>query len=98
MQTLFFFYAYFAHSLMKVVNHIERRITMINVNKETVDTIAGWASLALLCAGSFIAGHTIGKYTSTVDEQAIKAAEGIGYLKCMTEVFEMVKETSAKTN
>ena len=83
---------------MKVVNHIERRITIINVNKETVDTIAGWASLALLCAGSFVAGHTIGKYNSTIDEQALKAAEGIGYLECLTEVFKTVKEVSGKNN
>lgn len=71
---------------------------MINVNKETVDTIAGWASLALLCLGSFVAGHTIGKYTSTVDEQALKAAEGIGYLECMTDVVNTVKEVSKQTN
>ena len=71
---------------------------MINVNKETIDTIAGWASLAAFCVGSFVAGHAIGKNTSTVDEQALKAAEGIGYLECMTEVFKTVKEVSDKTN
>lgn len=71
---------------------------MINVNKETVDTIAGWASLALLCAGSFVVGHTIGKYTSTIDEQAINAAKAVGYLECMTEVVNTVKEVSKKTN
>lgn len=70
---------------------------MINVNKETVDTIAGYASLALLCAGSFVVGHTIGKYTSNVDEQAIKAAEGVGYLKCLTDALETLKDCSKET-
>lgn len=71
---------------------------MINVNKETVDTIVGWSSLALLCAGSFVVGHTIGKYTSTIDEQAINTAKAVGYLECMNEVVKTVKEVSKKTN
>lgn len=71
---------------------------MINVNEKTVDTIAGWASLALLCAGSFAAGHTIGKYTSTIDEPAINTAKAVGYLECMTDVVNTVKEVSKKTN
>lgn len=71
---------------------------MINVNEETVNTIAGWASLALLCVGSFVVGHTIGKYTRTVDDQAIDAAKAVGYLKCMNDVFDTVKEVSKKTN
>lgn len=71
---------------------------MINVNEETVNAIAGWASLAALCVGSFVVGHTIGKYTSTVDEQAINAAKAVGYLECMTDFVSTVKEISKKTN
>ena len=71
---------------------------MINVNEETVDTIAGWAALAAFCVGSFVVGHTIGKYTSTVDEQSINAAKAVGYLECMTAVLDTVKEASGKRN
>lgn len=71
---------------------------MINVKEETVDTIAGWAALAAFCVGSFAVGHTIGKYTGTIDEQTINAAKAVGYLECMNEVVNTVKEVSKKTN
>ena len=71
---------------------------MINVNEDTVNIIAGWATIAAFCVGSFVVGHTIGKYTSTIDDQAINTAKAVGYLECMTEVVNTVKEVSKKTN
>lgn len=71
---------------------------MINVNEDTANIIAGWATIAAFCVGSFVVGHTIGKYTSTIDEQAIDAAKAVGYLECMNEVVKTVKEVSKKTN
>ena len=70
---------------------------MINIDKETIDTIAGWASLALLCAGSFAIGHLFGEDTNTVNESAMKVAEANGYLKCLTDTLETVKECSKET-
>lgn len=71
---------------------------MINVSEETVNAIAGWATIAAFCVGSFAVGHTIGRYTSTIDEQALNSAKAVGYLECMTEVVNTVKEVSEKTN
>lgn len=70
---------------------------MINVNKEIVDTITSSVALALLCAGTFAIGAFIGKYTSDVDENAIKAAEAAGYLKCLTDALETLKDCSKET-
>lgn len=69
---------------------------MINVNEDTVNIIAGWTTIAAFCVGSFVVGHTIGKYTSTIDEQAINAAKAVGYLECMNEVVKTVKRSLEK--
>ena len=69
---------------------------MINVNEDTINTIAGWATIAAFCVGSFVVGHTIGKYTSTIDEQAINAAKAVGYLECMSEVVSTGKRSLEK--
>lgn len=71
---------------------------MINVNKDTVNIIAGWATIAAFCVGSFVVGRTIGKYASTIDKQAINTAKAVGYLECMTDVVNTVNEVSKKTN
>ena len=70
---------------------------MINIDKETVDTIAGWASLAFLCAGSFAIGHVVGYYSNNINEEAKKAAEATGYLQCLTDTLEALKECSQET-
>lgn len=70
---------------------------MINIDKETIDTIGGWASIALLCAGSFAIGHLVGDYSSSINEETKKAAEATGYLQCLTDTLEALKECSQET-
>lgn len=69
---------------------------MINVNEETINAIAGWATIAAFCVGSFVVGHTIGKYTSTIDESEIEAAKAVGYLECMNDFVKTVEEEVSK--
>jgi hypothetical protein len=82
---------------MKVVNHIERRIIMINISDETANKIANLAWSCFILVGFGAAGFAAGRL-SGYNETDLEVANLEGQLAQQGIRIQKLKDTEAYLN